>query len=62
MKESGYGAGYQYAHDYEDAYAGQPCLPRQLVGQSFYIPKDSGYEKNIKERMEWLRRKKVASS
>lgn len=58
MKENGYGAGYEYAHDYEDGYSGQPCLPSQLLGQAFYLPKDLGYEKNIKERMDWLKKKK----
>jgi putative ATPase len=57
MKESGYGKGYQYAHDYNEGYAGQPCLPDSLIGKKFYQPKGHGYEKNIVERMEWLRRK-----
>lgn len=59
MKDCGYGAGYQYAHDYEDGYSGQPCLPGELVGQNFYLPKESGYEKNIKERLLWLRNKSM---
>jgi putative ATPase len=57
MKESGYGKGYQYAHDYDDGYAGQQCLPDRLAGQKFYEPKGHGYEKNIVERMAWLRSK-----
>jgi putative ATPase len=57
MKESGYGKGYQYAHDYDEGYAGQQCLPDKLTGQKFYEPKGHGYEKNIVERMEWLRSK-----
>ena len=57
MKESGYGKGYQYAHDYEEGYAGQQCLPDSLAGCTFYEPKGHGYEKNIVERMEWLRSK-----
>jgi putative ATPase len=55
MKEHGYGKGYQYAHDYQDGYAGQECLPEQLAGRKFYEPKGHGYEKNILERMEWLK-------
>jgi putative ATPase len=55
MKESGYGKGYQYAHDYDDGFSGQPCLPDQLADRKFYDPKGHGYEKSIKERMEWLR-------
>ena len=63
MKELGYHKGYQYAHDYEDGYSGQDCLPEKLEGQKFYEPKGHGYEKSIVERMEWLknRRKKTIS-
>jgi putative ATPase len=57
MKESGYGKGYQYAHDYDNGYSGQPCLPEQLVGRKFYDPNGHGYEKNIVDRMAWLRSK-----
>ena len=55
MKDSGYGKGYQYAHDYDKGYSGQQCLPDNLAGRMFYQPKGYGYEKNIVERMEWLR-------
>lgn len=58
MKEQGYGAGYQYAHDYDDGYAGQECLPERLAGRKFYDPKGHGYEKNIVERMDWLKSRK----
>jgi putative ATPase len=56
MKDLGYGKGYQYAHDYTEGYAGQPCLPDGLAGRTFYEPKGYGYEKSIVERMEWLKR------
>ncbi len=58
MKEQGYGKGYQYAHDYEDGYAGQECLPDTLAGRTFYEPKGRGYEKSILERMDWLKNRK----
>ena len=32
MKELGYHKGYQYAHDYDEGYAGQQCLPDRLAG------------------------------
>ncbi len=57
MKELGYHKGYQYDHDYEGGYSGQTCLPEQLAGKKFYEPKAHGYEKNITERMEWLKGK-----
>jgi putative ATPase len=58
MKELGYHKGYQYAHDYEDGYAGQECLPEKLAGRKFYEPRGHGYEKSIIERMEWLKKRK----
>ena len=39
MKELGYHKGYQYAHDYDEGYAGQECLPEKLAGRKFYEPK-----------------------
>jgi putative ATPase len=57
MKELGYHEGYQYAHDYEEGYSGQPCLPERLAGRKFYQPRGHGYEKIILERMAWLRSK-----
>ena len=58
MKEQGYGKGYEYSHDYDDGYSGQECLPDKLAGTKFYEPKGHGYEKNIVERMEWLKNRK----
>jgi putative ATPase len=49
----GYGAGYNYAHAYEDAYAPQEYLPEVLRDAAWYAPTDFGYEKAIKERMEF---------
>ncbi len=55
MKELGYHAGYKYAHDYAGGYIPQTYLPDQLAGRKYYDPTGHGYEKTIKERMEWLR-------
>jgi putative ATPase len=60
MKDLGYGRGYQYAHDFKEAYAPQDYLPEELKGRVFYRPSDRGYEKTVKERLDrWrqLRRK-----
>jgi len=62
MKELGYGAGYKYAFDSENAYAPQEYLPESLRGVSWYQPSDFGHEKTVKERMAWwleLKRKSV---
>ena len=53
MKELGYGAGYKYAFDSENAYLAQEYLPESLRGSVWYEPSDLGYEKTVKERMAW---------
>jgi putative ATPase len=57
MKELGYHQGYQYAHDHDGGYVSQDFLPEKLKGRRFYQPKGYGYEKTIKERMDYLRDK-----
>jgi len=51
MRESGYGKGYKYAHDYEDAVVGQQNLPGNLAGRRYYRPTDRGFERELDERM-----------
>jgi putative ATPase len=53
MKELGYGEGYKYAFDSENAYVPQEYLPERLRGAEWYQPSDVGYEKTVKERMAW---------
>jgi putative ATPase len=53
MKELGYGAGYQYAHDAPEAYIPQEYLPESLRGSRFYEPGPFGFEKEIAKRLAW---------
>ncbi|MFN8650416.1 MAG: replication-associated recombination protein A [Gemmatimonadales bacterium] len=53
MKELGYGKGYQYAHNAPTGYIPQEYLPEKLKGEQFYQPGELGFEKRIRERMEW---------
>jgi putative ATPase len=55
MKDLGYGRGYQYAHDFEDQTAAMECLPDALAGRRFYEPKDVGFEREMRERLEKMR-------
>jgi len=56
MKDIGYGEGYRYAHDEEDAYAvGEEYLPEELQGTRYYHPVDRGLELRIKEHLNKLR-------
>jgi putative ATPase len=55
MKESGYGAGYRYAHDEAEKTAGLDCLPDSLRGRVYYRPTSEGREAKFKERAEAVR-------
>ncbi len=58
MKEIGYGEGYRYAHDEEDAYAASEVyLPEELQGSRYYYPENRGLEAKIKKHLEYLRSK-----
>lgn len=50
----GHGDGYKYAHAYPNHYVKQQYLPDSLVGSRFYEPTENGYEKQIKERLDFL--------
>ena len=52
----GHGVGYKYAHDYPDHYVDQQYLPDEIKDARFYEPGDLGYEKEIKERLQKLRK------
>ena len=54
MKEWGYGKGYQYAHNFEDAKVDQQHLPDELKNERFYHPKAAGLEAKIKEKLDKL--------
>ena len=56
MKSLGYGEEYRYAHDEPNAYAaGENYFPPELSEKVFYIPSERGMEKQIKEKMAWLK-------
>ena len=61
MKALGYGAGYQYAHDLESKVADMQCLPDNLRDRTYYHPTEEGAEKQIKARLEEIRRLRPAS-
>ena len=61
MKELDYGKEYKYAHDYPNSYVEQEYLPDEIKGHIFYQPKDTGFEKTIKERLKYWHNKKKSS-
>jgi putative ATPase len=60
-REHGWGKGYLYPHDYENADVEQQYLPDELVGRVFYDPSDQGMEIQIGERLQRLRRARLES-
>jgi putative ATPase len=59
MKDLEYGKGYKYAHEFQDNFVEQQNLPDQLKNKQYYHPTENGREKQIKERLEslWKRKK-----
>src|SRR5690606_3650327 len=58
MKQEGYGAGYQYAHDYENAFVPMEFLPAEIAGSTLYKPKDIGNEGKLKEYLRYCWKEK----
>ena len=45
----GYGKGYKYAHEYDNAITNMICLPEPLKNKKYYEPSNNGSERNVKE-------------
>ncbi|MCC0069416.1 MAG: replication-associated recombination protein A [Rhodobacteraceae bacterium] len=54
MKDQGYGAGYAYDHDAEDAFSGQNYFPDAMKRPLLYQPVERGYERELKKRLDWF--------
>ncbi len=61
MKDLGYSSGYSYDHDAEDGFSGQDYFPDDMARETYYNPKEMGFERDVKKRLEYwanLRRSK----
>jgi putative ATPase len=58
MKDLGYGKDYKYPHDYPDHFVDEEYLPENLKGTTYYHPSDQGFEKEIKRRLDYWRKRK----
>jgi putative ATPase len=58
MKESGYGKGYKYAHDFENNFVQQEYLPDQLKESKLYDPGQNARENEMRQRLKSLWGKK----
>jgi putative ATPase len=51
MKQEGYGRGYAYDHDQDEAFSGQNYFPEDMERQLFYAPTTYGFEAELKGRL-----------
>ncbi len=59
MQSEGYGRGYAYDHDTDEAFSGQNYFPDALPRQQFYNPPERGFEREIRKRLDyWARLRK----
>ncbi len=54
MKEQGYGEGYAYDHDAEDAFSGQNYFPEGMKRPVLYQPVERGFERELKKRLDYF--------
>ncbi len=55
MQAQGYGVGYRYAHDFDDALVAQQNLPDNIAGHRYYEPTDRGEEAELTSRLARIR-------
>src|SRR6516165_441493 len=53
MRSEGYGAGYEYDHDPDEAHSGQDYFPEALGRRQLYDPPERGFECEIRKRLEY---------
>lgn len=58
MKDLGYAKEYKYAHDYEHNFVEQQFMPEELVNKTFWLAQNNPNEVKMKERMDFLWKKK----
>jgi putative ATPase len=59
----GHGSDYRYAHDEHNAFAaGESYLPPEIAGTQLYQPSDRGLEKQLKEKLQYLKNLNQQSS
>ncbi len=57
-KDLGFGADYQYAHDFDDNITNMQCLPDTLKDRQYYYPTNHGNEKNVQEILNNIKERK----
>ncbi len=59
MKDIGYGDGYSYDHEAENGFSGDNYWPEGMQPQKFYSPVERGFERKVKERIDYWNRLRV---
>lgn len=62
MKDIGYGADYAYDHDAEDGFSGANYWPQGMEPQTYYEPVERGFERKVKERIDYWNRLRAERS
>jgi len=57
--QKGAGKGYQYAHDFKEKTTDIRTIPEEVNEVDFFVPNEAGYEKKIKERIEYWKKIKA---
>lgn len=57
-KDLGYGRDYKYPHSYPTGWVEQSYLPEEVQAPALYEPTTRGFEKNIRDYLNWMKAKK----
>lgn len=58
MKQMGYSAGYEHAHNMPDAITEMPCLPASVARHIFYEPTGRGFEEKLQQSLARVRKRR----
>ncbi len=62
MKDIGYGSGYTYDHDADEGFSGDNYWPEEMAPQTYYAPVERGFERKIRERLDYWDRLRAQRS
>lgn len=60
-KELGYGQDYKYPHSFPTGWVEQGYLPDDIKGAKLYEPRNHGFEKNIRDYLNWMKNRRSES-
>ncbi len=60
MKDIGYGKGYAYDHEAQNAFSGADYWPEEMEPQLFYEPSERGFEARVRERLDHWQEQRVS--